>query len=199
MRQRIILRIHYGQRSGVVALLTTTVLVAAFLGYLGWKPVRAAESHAQAPMSTAPIMRQYYLTIDGFYGAQASTACASGYHMAAMWEILDTSKLKYNTALGYTTDDSGSGPPTPFSNAWVRTGNASQAAMANQGAPNCNAWSSSSSSLWGTFIMLSEEWDTPPTVTVWDAAIGLCSNMLRVWCVADNVGVEIYLPLIYRH
>ena len=55
--------------------------------------------------------RQFCLTKTGFNGSQALTACAAGYHMASLWEIFDTTVLRYNTALGLTKPDSGSGPP----------------------------------------------------------------------------------------
>ena len=54
--------------------------------------------------------RSFYLTQTEHTGSQALTACAEDYHMASLWEILDPSNLRYNTELGYTRADSGSGP-----------------------------------------------------------------------------------------
>ena len=65
-------------------------------------------------------MRQYYLTVIGYYPTQILTACADGYHFASLWEILNISKLQYNNSLGFNSTDSGSGPNT--TSGWVRTG-----------------------------------------------------------------------------
>jgi hypothetical protein len=64
--------------------------------------------------------RKFYLTQDGYDGSQALSACAQGYHMASLWEILDPSNLSYDTSLGATVADSGSGPPN--GSGWIRTG-----------------------------------------------------------------------------
>ena len=67
---------------------------------------------AAASTASAEKARKFYLTQTGFTGSQALTACANGYHMASLWEILDPSNLRYNTTLGFTTQDSGFGPPS---------------------------------------------------------------------------------------
>jgi hypothetical protein len=75
--------------------------------------------------------KSYYLTQTTHNGSQPLTACAAGYHMASLWEIFDTSNLKYDTALGAVSNDSGSGPPTVvivaghiLNAGWIRTGGA---------------------------------------------------------------------------
>src|ERR1700730_18567770 len=78
--------------------------------------------------STAPI-RGYYLTKSTITGSKVLTACASGYHFASIWEILNTSDLHYNTTLGRTNANSGNGAPavsqrSTFADAaegWIRT------------------------------------------------------------------------------
>ena len=65
--------------------------------------------------STAPI-RGYYLTKGTITGSKVLTACASGYHFASIWEILNTSDLHYNTTLGRTNANSGNGPPAVATN-----------------------------------------------------------------------------------
>ncbi|MFX1355393.1 MAG: hypothetical protein ACFFGP_15680, partial [Promethearchaeota archaeon] len=111
MSARVSLRIHYERRSHLVLLLTLALLTATFLGYLLWAQGEAAAFGVQGPLTTSALMRQYYLTDTptGFTGADADTACAAGYHMASLYEILDTSNLKYNTDLGQTREDSGEG------------------------------------------------------------------------------------------
>jgi hypothetical protein len=92
--------------------------------------------------STAPI-RGYYLTKNTITGSKVLTACASGYHFASIWEILNTSDLHYNTTLGRTNVNSGNGAPaissrSTFADAafgWIRTGAPDD--------PNCINWTSS--------------------------------------------------------
>src|ERR1700730_13209074 len=93
--------------------------------------------------STAPV-RGYYLTKNTITGSKVLTACASGYHFASIWEILNTSDLHYNTTLGRTNANSGNGPPAVATNTtnadapvgWIRTGGPSD--------PNtCINWTSS--------------------------------------------------------
>ena len=115
---------------GLVGLLALALLMAALLGYLAWGQREAAASgpqasldhardrpldHAQAkPLAQSSGLRGYYLTKSSYGPSRILTApaCASGYHFASLWEIMDPSNLKYNTDLGYTMDDSGQGPPT---------------------------------------------------------------------------------------
>jgi hypothetical protein len=128
--------------------------------------------------------RKFYVTQTNHDGSQALSACASGYHMASLWEILDTSNLRYDTQLGLTRADSGSGPPTAFG--WIRTGHV--AAITDfAGFGNCNAYTSADSSHRGTIVTLSPvEWNSPArVVSPWDAASFECNLPLRVWCVQD--------------
>jgi hypothetical protein len=168
---------------GVVALLTVALLVVAFMGYLVWGEKEAAASSPQAPLAGATGLRQYYLTQSGYDGADADTACASGYHMASVWEILDPSNLAYDTTLGYSEDDSDQGPPscTP---GWARTGNLSYA-TGNAGVVNCYAWTSISPSDYGTTIRLPCDWTVSTEVHLWEAAVAGCDDIHRVWCVED--------------
>jgi len=92
--------------------------------------------------STAPI-RGYYLTKSTITGSKVLTACASGYHFASIWEILNTSDLHYNTTLGRTNVNSGHGAPAVTGHStladaaygWIRTGGPDD--------PNCVNWTSS--------------------------------------------------------
>ena len=168
---------------GLVALLALALLMAAFVGYLAWNQHEVAASGPQAPAAASTGMRQYYLTTDLHDGSEALTACASGYHFASLWEILDPSNLKYNTDLGYTWDDSGQGPPSNR-HAWVRTGyHFSTSEIAGQG--NCNAWTSSSSSDRGTYAYLPPDWEAGQEVHVWEVWHFGCDSDLQVWCVED--------------
>ena len=75
-----------------------------------------------APVAYAgPPARKFYRTQTTFDGAHALTACVLGFHMASLWEIFNVSVLEYDTSLGATMDDSGSGPPADVLG-WIRTG-----------------------------------------------------------------------------
>ena len=151
---------------------------------------RPFERAQDRPLASSAGLRGYYLTTSYYNGAEAdgtdgngAGVCASGYHFASLWEILDHSNLKYNTDLGYTWDDSGQGPPSNR-HAWVRTGyHFSTSEIAGQG--NCNAWTSSSSSDRGTYAYLPPDWEAGQEVHVWEVWHFGCDSDLQVWCVED--------------
>lgn len=198
MNRKISIRFRCEPRSGLGVLLTLMVLVAVFLAALLLKPQQAGAAQLETVSAVNPhIMRQFYLTKEGYDGDSVKTACAGGYHMASLWEIWDPSNLKYNPSLGLTADDSGQGPPSETSAAWVRTGYGSEAGQLDHpGEANCNAWTSAEITDWGTYVILNEEWDQPADMYVWDAVIGSCTNTLHVWCVADYAYYSLYLPQV---
>ena len=116
--------------------------------------------------------------------------------MVSLWEILDTTRLRYNTTLGYTKPDSGQGPPAY--SGWVRTGY-DNGTTGSQGATNYDGWTSNSADDIGTSTLLASDWTAGGAdVHVWSAGGSLCSLAKRVWCVADRAGFPIYLPLVMR-
>ena len=130
--------------------------------------------------------RLVYLTDANYYPDQALTACAAGYHMASLWEILDVSNIvyAYNHPAAHTKADSGNGPPS-FWNGWVRTGNASSNSDVT-GTGNCLAWTSRSASDYGVSVRLSRTWVTAPgDIFTWDATTFACSFTGPVWCAKD--------------
>lgn len=128
----------------------------------------------------------FYLTEANYAADQVLGACASGYHMASLWEILDVSNLAYaaDHPQAYTKADSGSGPPA-FWNGWVRTGwNNSAEDTAGKG--NCNNWSQKSSGH-GTIVRLINDWETTQgELFTWDATSWQCTSVSTVWCVEDR-------------
>ena len=139
---------------------------------------------AGAKAQSSDQRRAFYLTTTTRTGGQALTACAPGFHMASLWEILDPSNLKYDTTLGFTIDDAGAGPPTAFSG-WIRTGTK---ASGFRPAPraNCHAWESSSALDFGTLVRLSGAWSFEGvTVSPWSPNHESCSVPQHVWCVQD--------------
>ena len=128
--------------------------------------------------------RKFYLTKTEYNGAQALTACAAGYHMASLWEIHDPSNLRYDTELGFTLADSGSGPS--FAGGWIRTGWIGDVSD-TPGIGNCQAWTSANSSDQGTAVGLSLRWALTSVreVSPWQTATTRCDGGVRVWCVQD--------------
>lgn len=194
MSARVSLRIRYQRRSHLVLLLTLALVTAAFLVYLASGSADA--SGPQVPLALSAGMRQYYLTTATHQGGVADSACAAGYHMASLWEILDTSTLEYNATLGVTGDDSGQGPPT-VGGGWVRTGYDSSTSS-TPGMGNCHAWSSSSVSDYGTGAWLEYDWTLGQDVHVWHVGNKRCSAATSVWCVEDYIKGT-YLPLILKN
>jgi hypothetical protein len=128
---------------------------------------------------------RFYLTGTEYPANEALTACASGYHMASLWEILDVSNLVYGHPAAHVRADSGQGPPSD-AYGWVRTGYiASTSDTAGTG--NCSNWTSTSNADRGTSIGLSRYWVTAPgDIGPWDATFAACDSVeQRVWCVGD--------------
>jgi|GEM_PF-3630321 len=130
--------------------------------------------------------RGYYQTSATFTGNAALTACTTGYHMATLAEIIDTSSLRYakevpGAALGA---DSGNGPPYSITG-WIRTGLGS--ATNNQvGAGNCALWTSNSAAHFGTTVGLDPQWTNTPThISPWGGVTFACNAARRVWCAQD--------------
>jgi hypothetical protein len=156
-------------------------------------------AYAQAKWSG----RLYYLTKGTVQGNAALTACASGYHMASLWEIFDMSLLQYDSSIGVTADDSGLGPPTQagasIAVGWIRTGYNSSANGndLNPGHANCQLWTSNASLARGTAVYLPDVWRTIPAgsepITPWlnrftgdpPTLPPTCDERLRVWCVQN--------------
>lgn len=134
--------------------------------------------------SAVKVRRLFYLTTSTVAGNAAITACAAGYHMASMWEIFDVSTLEYNTSLGYTATDSGSGPPASIAG-WIRTGVPSFTNTV-PGNANCNAWSSNNAAHNGTRVNLQPQWASASEFTApWDSTVQACGTTSRVWCVEN--------------
>ncbi len=141
--------------------------------------------------------RHFYLTSTVYAADHMLTACATGYHEASLWEILDPSHMDYDYGhpAALSKADSGHGPPAGW-NGWVRTGqDSSGSAVAGTG--NCKTWTSKSGSDYGVAVRLSNSWVTAPgDISVWQANEYPCSYTGPVWCVADFQ--TSYLPGILK-
>ena len=191
MRWRIRIQVRYRRRADlVVTALALAALLAGLLGALLWAPPLASASPTLAGSS---IPLQYYLTTGSYFGNQALSACAPGYHMASLWEILDTSNLHYNTSLGRASADSGHGPP--YYSGWIRTGY-SGSSTGGPGEANCMAWTSSSDGYIGATVSLPSNWTAgEEDLLGWNADSTNCSLKRSVWCVGLY---KVFLPLILR-
>lgn len=145
---------------------------------------------------SAPAVRTYYLTPDVYQGNRADEVCASGFHFASFWEILDPSNLVYDTHLGHQHADSGEGSPA-LDKGWIRTGYQSDSSP-TPGKANCSVWNTTTG--FGSIISLTTDWADPSLRDIgpWDAAIRSCADTAQVWCVSDLPGTQIYLPLLIR-
>ena len=191
MRWRIELRVRYRHANCRCADLGLVALLAGLLCVPLWSPRQAAALPAQS--ASAPPL-EYYLTPDTYTGDQVLSACAIGFRAAALWEILDTSNLRYNTRLGWTRKDSGFGPPA--AGGWVRTGAAS-GSTGTAGSSNCNAWTSGSEPDVGSYASLPGTWDLGyQDLMGWNVDTAACSAPGRVWCVGREY--LLYLPLVFR-
>ena len=129
--------------------------------------------------------KKYYQTQDTFDGSHALTASDNGFHMASLWEIFNTSILKYDTKRGLTFEDTGSGPP--ITDAWIRTGN-EPVEIDSEGLSNCNAWQSNDAGHFGTRADLTDNWAggaVASRISPWSASTDTCNLANNVWCVQD--------------
>jgi hypothetical protein len=131
--------------------------------------------------------RKFYVTKNSISdGSHALQACAPGFHMASIWEILEVSNLRYDRALGFTTADSGFGPPSGVFG-WVRTGWTPDVAS-TPGIGNCDAWRSNNPAHHGTLIELPNDWENISLgieIGSWHAGPSTCDFETRVWCVQN--------------
>jgi hypothetical protein len=203
--RRIRFRVHYRPHNITVLILILSLPIGGI--FLAHTVRRVSAESVQIPLlqRASPLrMRRFYATKNSVSADQALTACASGYHMASLWEIANPSNFKYDTTLGVTSPDSGQGPPTstPFLGGslmvrgWVRTGYINSV-TATAGLGNCNGWSSTSDTHSGTAIRLPSVWTSSPDIGVWDAAAASCDIPRRVWCVQDEPE-SVFLPIILK-
>ncbi len=147
-----------------------------------------AASAVTANSVLTPTLRKYYLTTNIYSPTQSLTACAVGYHFASLWEIFNMASLQYNSSLGYSGVDQGSGPPEEYQG-WVRTGINGNSLLANNpGNANCGAWTSNSATVTGTTVYLPSFWDQVVpnrSILPWVGLAPTCNTTKPVWCIQD--------------
>jgi hypothetical protein len=180
-------------RKGTSLLIAVGLIVTG--ASLGVRMDSQAGVSAQQRLPFTP--RRFYLSKTEHDGAHALSGCATGFHMAALWEIVDPSNLVYDTTLGFSwadiglESDAGSSVPAD-AHGWVRTGGR------RRPLGNCMAWTSSSTDHDGSLVLLpdgthrsppfdADNWANPATVvSPWRAATANCVNPNKVWCVQDQ-------------
>ena len=142
--------------------------------------ITALQAQVASLVNNGP--REFYLTTTTHPVNEVLSACAEGYHTAAMYEIHDPTDLRYETVLGLTLPDSGSGPPTNQAG-WIRTG-FSGIVSAIPGQASCQTWSTTAGQ--GTLVSLNSQWfDDATSIDPWNAGGASCALEFRVWCVQD--------------
>src|SRR5438132_357918 len=79
--------------------------LVALLGVVALGAAGCSALHRSGGQGTG---RRFYLTVGTFPGNKVLDACAHGYHMASRFELLDVALLRYDSRVGFTTDDAGS-------------------------------------------------------------------------------------------
>jgi hypothetical protein len=146
----------------------------------------SSPQEARGVAAAGPGARHVYVTDMNFYPDQALTACGPGYHMASLWEILDTSNwvYDYDHPAARVQADSGHGPPSQWFG-WIRTGYHGSGDDV-PGTGNCLAWASRSDQRHGSLVRLTRQWETAPgEILTWDAHSFSCFAVAPVWCVRD--------------
>ena len=156
-------------------------LVALLFIGLSSMPILAGPT----PKVVHPLDRSYYLTKSDFRGDQPLTACVDGYHFASIFEMHGFGSMVYNTEYGYTSADSGFGPPT-WAEGWIRTGGGLGEYS------NCLAWTEIGyyydvggplQHYYGTTMDFGLATDTNNPVRA--SSLTECRSLQQVWCVSD--------------
>jgi hypothetical protein len=126
--------------------------------------------------------KRYYLTNAQFNGTHGGIGCATSFHMASIFELFHASDLEYDTTLGLTNVDSGSGPPsrTLAARGWVRTG-------LPTGFEACgfatSTWVTTNAD--GTLAWVDTGATTSGGTPVWNTVLEPCNQAHRLWCIED--------------
>lgn len=132
--------------------------------------------------TTAARPRKFFKTRSPVFGGGALTACGGGFHMASVWELASLAGLQYDTVRGDDLADSGAGPPAQGAG-WIRTGGTASAAD-SAGVGNCNAWTTSGDTAFGTQGGVNTLFADVPA-TPWFLVTASCDTPRKVWCVED--------------
>jgi hypothetical protein len=164
------------------AILRTGIAIAVLVAISSLLTYNLAVRAQSVTTSTAPS-RHYYLTKTAFDGSHVLGSCATGYHVASIWEIHEPALLTYNKSLGFARPDDGAGPPILAG--WARTGEFASATSGVAGVDNCNVWTSNSSTDQGTAFSLVNSTTSSTGIDPWSEELAACIDTVRVWCVQN--------------
>jgi|SoiMethySBSTD1v2_1073268.scaffolds.fasta_scaffold25072_2 hypothetical protein len=172
-------------RNGAVHVLAVVMILMPHGGY-------ARQERPPKPECDCDSRKQYYLSSQLSTGAEALRACIAGFHMASLWEIHDTSNLRYaNQAPTVVSLDRGEGPPSG-SWGWIRTGwsvmGGSNPTSGEPGKAHCFLWTNGTNNEKGTVVQLANDWTKQwrtNKIIPWDADTKRCNTRQYVWCVQD--------------
>jgi hypothetical protein len=137
--------------------------------------------------------RRYYITQMMVLPTAAPSQCATGFHFASIWELINESNLRYayDHPDAYVVTDSGYGPPAIYPG-WIRTGQYAEDSDL-LGFANCEGWTSDAGLTYGTLAGPNANWADPTwggaytqiPGTPWIATTIECLVGNPVWCIED--------------
>lgn len=128
--------------------------------------------------------RRYYLTTAQYDGANADTACPTGFHIATLYELSEPGTLHYDRTRGFLY---GAGAPPTGVFGWSGSGQPPYSSLF-PGAGDCDGFSTIAAGKSGTVIFLPLIWDSASqqaTPWKWNTQLRDCAQSHRVWCVED--------------
>lgn len=128
--------------------------------------------------------RRYYLTPATYDGANADAACASGFHMATIYELSEPGGLHYDRTRGFVYG--ASTPPTGVFG-WSGSGQPPYSSDL-PGLGDCDGFGTVAPGKSGTVLRLPINWDPANQQGApwkWSAEPRACATPQRVWCVED--------------
>lgn len=150
----------------------------------------------QGPTGPAGAPRRYRMSYGQGNAAWALTGCPAGFHMASLWEIYNMAALQYDSSGPVPGYDAGTGPMQGI--AWVRTGGPASTNGNFAGGANCNLWTSSAATDYGTAVGLEMVWNIQMVIeggsgmvwysnpiAPWVASTRTCDSIFPVWCIQD--------------
>lgn len=128
--------------------------------------------------------RRYYLTTAQYDGANADTACPTGFHIATLYELSEPGTLHYDRTRGFVY--AASAPPTGVVG-WSGSGQPPYSSDL-PGLGDCDGFGTVAPGKAGTVLRLPINWDSANQQGApwkWIAEPRACAAPQRVWCVED--------------
>jgi len=125
--------------------------------------------------------RRFYITKETHRGNTVLAACASGFHTASHTELQNLASYVYDSVLGTTKEDSGSGAPVNFTG-WIRTGEGGVSAS-----NNCSDWTFGGVLGSGPTMHINSMSSQSAGLALYEYSTDICAAFRHsVWCVEGN-------------